>query len=62
MKEILIEMIRVFFNNMTGKYAKQTLQRLEDQNLLSKEVRKCVLDGFNDFSREVNKRLDSMKL
>ena len=41
-KEILIEMIRVFFNNMTGKYAKQTLQRLEDQNLLSKEVRKPV--------------------
>lgn len=43
--------------NLSGKYAKQTLTRLEGLETLSpdvrKAIRKIVLDGFNDLFRDV---------
>lgn len=42
-------------NNLRGKYIKQTLMRLEDIHALSPEIRKIVLDGYNDLYREFHK-------
>jgi len=36
-----------------GKHLKQTLMLLEKQNKLDPETRKIVLDGFNNFNRQV---------
>lgn len=42
-------------NNLRGKYIKQTLMRLEDIHALSPEIRKIILDGYNDLFREFHK-------
>ncbi len=43
--------------NLRGKYIKQTLARLEEGDKMSQDVRKIVLDGFNDYCRELTKEL-----
>lgn len=42
-------------NNLRGKYIKQTLLRLEDLRTLTPEIRKIILDGYNDLFREFHK-------
>jgi hypothetical protein len=39
------------------KHAKQVLLRMENQRLLTKELRKIVLDEFNDLARETEELL-----
>lgn len=41
--------------NLRGKYIKQTLLRLEEIHRLDPDIRKIVLDGYNDLFREFDK-------
>jgi hypothetical protein len=43
--------------NLNGKYIKQVLQRLEADGLSTPQTRKHVLDGFNDYARELQELL-----
>lgn len=45
-------------SNLSGKYAKEILQRLEDQKLSTKAIRKIVLDCLNDLGREIEEITD----
>lgn len=38
--------------NIKGKHIKSVLSKLERLNMLTPQIRKIVLDGFNDFTRE----------
>lgn len=38
--------------NLKGKHIKSVLMRLENIGALTKEVRKIILDEFNDLTRE----------
>lgn len=49
------------FKNMSGKYCKLLLQRCEEQQILTKELRKAILDSFNDMYREIEQRLEDNK-
>jgi hypothetical protein len=62
MINVLIDMLLTFIKNMTGKYSKQALDLLEQDQSNTKSVRKIVLDAFNDLYREIEKKLLSMKL
>lgn len=45
--------------NLRGKYIKQTLTNIEEiQGRVSNESRKAILDGFNDYHRELLKILE----
>ena len=41
-----------------GKHLKATLQALERIEKLDPEVRKIVLDGFNNFNRQILRLMD----
>lgn len=41
-----------------GKYIKQTLMLLEKEETLTPTARKIILDGFNNFNRQVLRLLD----
>ena len=43
--------------HLRGKYIKRMLLELEKQNLLTFTLRKVILDGMNDFTRDVEKEL-----
>ena len=43
--------------NLSGKYSKQALSRLEESSNLNPTVRKIILDAFNDYRRELEKLL-----
>lgn len=43
--------------NLRGKYIKQLLSQLEGLAVLTPEVRKLVLDNFNDLMRDVLREL-----
>jgi len=43
--------------HLRGKYIKRMLLELEKQNLLTPTLRKIILDGMNDFTRDVEKEL-----
>ena len=48
----------ILIRNLTGKYAKQSLNQLEAMELpeeLFRAVRKIVLDGYADYKREIEK-------
>lgn len=45
--------ILTLIKNITGKHIKQTLTRLESQDILTQDIRKIVLDEFNDFCRDL---------
>jgi len=61
MNTFLIDMILLQIKNMIGKYSKQVLLRLEEQRLVTPQIRKAILDGFNDLFRELETRLNSFK-
>lgn len=61
MNAFLIDMILLQIKNMIGKYSKQTLARLEQQGAITPQIRKAILDGFNDLFRELETRLNSFK-
>jgi transposase len=44
-------------NNLRGKYIKQVLSRIEQEEMLTAEIRKIVLDEINDLVREILKEL-----
>ena len=46
-----------FAISLAGKYSKQVLERLEAKELLTKEIRKDILDGFGDYRRELERLL-----
>lgn len=37
---------------LAKKYARRVLTRLENKQLITAEIRKIILDGFNDLVRE----------
>lgn len=39
--------------NLSGKYSKEILRRLEQQDLNNKRIRKVVLDCLSDLGREI---------
>lgn len=45
-----------FVEQNKGKYAKQTLRRLEREGLNDPITRKHVLDGMNSFARSIYRR------
>lgn len=45
---------------LRGKFAKQILTRLEADGTMQTSVRKHVLDGLNDYAREVEELLNSL--
>lgn len=61
MNGFLIDMILLQIRNMIGKYSKQVLLRLEEQKVVTPQIRKAILDGFNDLFRELETRLNSFK-
>lgn len=44
-----------YIQHQRGKYIKQVLEALEKSGSLTPEVRKAVLDGFNDYARTLCK-------
>ena len=48
-------------NHLRGKYAKQTLQRLENGGMLNPTARKHILDGFNELHRELETLLNQLQ-
>lgn len=55
----LLNMLEML-DHATGKHTKHTLSRLESLNLppeIFREVRKAVLDGYNDLRREIERRV-----
>ena len=57
-READMEEVSVSFAiSLAGKYSKQVLERLEAKELLTKEIRKDVLDGFGDYRRELERLL-----
>jgi hypothetical protein len=44
-------------NNLSGKYIKQILTRLESLQVQDKALRKVVLDGINDLMRDIKELL-----
>lgn len=45
---------------LRGKFAKQILTRLESDGTMQSSVRKHVLDGLNDYAREVEELLNNL--
>lgn len=44
--------------DLRGKYIKQTLARIElHEGAMTSDIRKAILDGFNDYCRELTKEL-----
>jgi hypothetical protein len=43
---------------MAGKYSKILLEKLENAQLLSPQIRKYILDTFNDMYREIEQRME----
>lgn len=56
-QQYTILMIVKIVKNSTGKYAKRTLQQIERSGMLTKELRKIILDNYNDLARETLKQL-----
>jgi hypothetical protein len=57
-READMEEVSVSFAiSLAGKYSKQVLERLEAKELLTKEIRKDILDGFGDYRRELERLL-----
>ena len=54
--EDLVTIIRVV-HHFKGKHIKQLLTELESLGALTPEVRKAVLDNFNEYARSVLLRL-----
>jgi len=44
-------------DHQKGKYVKAVLTGLENKDVLDKDTRKVVLDGFNNFNRAVQRIL-----
>jgi hypothetical protein len=44
-------------DNLRGKYIKQVLTSIEQTNKLDQDVRKSILDAFNEYTRELYKLL-----
>ena len=44
---------------MVGKYTKLTLAQLESKNLLTPEIRKIILDNYNELFREITEKSGS---
>lgn len=42
---------------LSGKYVKQALANLESSGTLTPEIRKAILDAFNDYKRELERLL-----
>jgi hypothetical protein len=61
MREVLIDLVLVKVQDLKGKYAKRTLERLEASDRIDPIIRKFVLDGFNDLFREITLHLEAMK-
>lgn len=51
------ELIR-HVGNMKGKYIKVVLTFLESQQRVTPEIRKIVLDAFNDNARDIIKEIE----
>lgn len=49
--------IQKALENLRGKYIKQILSNLERDSILNPDIRKIVLDGINDYARDVFKEL-----
>lgn len=58
MKEFLVSLYLTMIRNMVGKYSKILLGNLESANVLSPQVRKHVLDSYNDMYREIVQRME----
>jgi hypothetical protein len=59
----IIDLLRRKSQNLCGKYAKQTLTRLEELKLpidQYKMIRKIVLDSYNDYKREIEETCDRL--
>lgn len=41
--------------NLSGKYSKRALMKLEELGVLTTDIRKVILDAFNDYRREIEK-------
>lgn len=48
----------LYLINLSGKYSKQALFRLEKVGLNNPDVRKIVLDAFNDYRREMLREIN----
>lgn len=62
MMEIVIDLIQLQVRNMVGKYSKIALAKLEESGKLTPDIRKIVLDSFNDQYRDIERRLTDIKL
>lgn len=62
MIEFVIDLIQIQVRNMTGKYSKIALAKLEENGTLTPEIRKIVLDSFNDQYRDLERRFRDIKL
>lgn len=52
----IVESIRMIEHHK-GKYIKVVLSYLEQRGLVDKEIRKIILDAFNNYSRAVQRDL-----
>ncbi len=39
---------------LVKKYSRKVLTTLEEKNLITPEIRKAILDGFNELGRELS--------
>lgn len=46
-----------YLRNLAGKYSKQALFAIENTSTNPKDIRKAILDAFNDYGRELEKLL-----
>lgn len=60
MRDVLLGLCLVVVRNLAGKYAKECLVKLEHQQVLTPNIRKVILDGFNDLVRETEERFQRM--
>jgi hypothetical protein len=51
--DIVRDIVLRNLESLVRRYTKQVLERLEDQRLLTPEIRKIVLDGFADMYRAI---------
>lgn len=47
---------------LCGKYAKQTLTRIEAGGMLTADIRKHVLDGYADMRREIESSINAVRV
>lgn len=55
----VIALMLLLVKNMVGKYTKLTLAQLESKNLLTPEIRKIILDNYNELFREITEKSGS---